>query len=113
MAPCRTASAAGPNEADLSGNSRAMWAFEPLCCVIAVVVSGGGAMSGVAFVVGFSGGTTGALCAGAAMGWASLIGADLVEVAQPPLSATSRIVIRKVAIRCIRKMTRQVKTYYM
>ena len=116
MAPCLTASAAGPNEADLSGNSSAMCAFEPLLCGIATAVGAGGAMSGVAFAVCFSGGAAGtagagALCASAAMGRVST-GAGFVEVAQPLLKAANRI-IRKAAIRCIRKITRQAKTYYM
>ena len=91
MAPCLTASAAGPNEADLSGNSRAMCAFKALFCGIATAVGGGAVTSGVVFAVCFSGraaGTagTGALCAGvAAMGRASLTGAGFVEVAQPLL----------------------------
>lgn len=74
-------------------------------------------MSGVVFAGCFSGrmaGTagTGALGAGAAMGRPSITGAGFVEVAQPLFNAANRIT-RKAAIRCIRKITRQAKTYYM
>lgn len=123
-APCRTASAAGPNEVDLSGSSSAMCAFKSLPCGIATSDDVYWAMSGVVLSVSFSGGAAGAasvfagdatgagaLCLGVAMGLDST-GASVVAVAQPLLNAANRI-IRKAAIRCIRKITRQAKTYYM
>ena len=117
MAPRLTASAAGPNEADLSGSSSAIWGFWPSFGGVVKASGGSATASGKVFATGVSASGVdaagvGALGAGAAMGRPSITGAGFVEVAQPLFNAANRI-IRKAAIRCIRKITRQAKTYYM
>ena len=64
MAPCLTASAAGPNEADLSGSSSAIWGFWPSFGGVVKASGGSAAASGKVFAAGVSASGVGA--AGAA-----------------------------------------------
>ena len=120
IAPCLTASAACPKDAELSGSRSAICGVCPPLCGV-VIASGGSAIaSGKVFATGASVSGVGAAAAAAgegfargAMARASLTGAGLVAVAHPPARVARNRMSRKVAIRCIRKITRQIKTYYM